>query len=390
MSGNNRNIPNGTRDIMFEEAELFRDLEERLTGLYVKRGFSEIMTPGIEYYDVFETGSTMAEEEMYKLTAPDGRLLVLRADNTTPIARAAASRLSEHIPTKLFYHQRVYRLSYGNKGRKSEIAQSGVEILGCDGIQSDLLCLITAIETLSCVSDDYKLELGHVGFYNALISACALGDGEAERIRRLVDAKDVNKLSELDVIKKIPFLFGGEEVFSDAEALAEGNAEAMRALSYLKELYGALCRAGYKDKIMIDLGIVHSLDYYTGCVFRGYMDGAGVPVLAGGRYDTLISKFASDIPATGFGVNISEIAETLMRKAPPKKRSYRELIAFDIEGFKEANAYIGESDGGVLSHINGEKENLTYAEREGFERVIFFLGERKKTVELKKEGSERK
>ncbi len=383
MSGNIRNIPNGTRDIMFGEAELFRSLENRLTELYVKRGFSEIMTPAIEYYDVFETGSTMGQEEMYKLTSPDGRLLVLRADNTTPIARAAASRLSEHIPTKLFYHQKVYRLSYGNKGRKSEIAQSGVEILGCGGLQSDLVCLITAIETLGKISDDYKLELGHVGFYNALISECSLGEGEAEKIRRLVEAKDVNKISGLHAIKKIPFLFGGEEVFKEAEILAAGNEKAMESLFYLEKLYGALCEAGYKDKIMIDLGIVHSLDYYTGCVFRGYMDGASVPVLAGGRYDTLISKFASNIPATGFGVNISEVAETLIRKSPPEKKGLGELVMFDEVSFKDALSYVSSVDDAVLSHISGEKENLEYASRNGARALIVFESGEKKIIRLK-------
>lgn len=383
MSGNNRNIPGGTRDIMFEEAALFRSLEERLTALYLKRGFSEIMTPAIEYYDVFATGSTMAEEEMYKLTAPDGRLLVLRADNTTPIARAAASRLSEHIPTRLFYHQKVYRLSYGNKGRKSEISQSGVEILGSDGMQSDLICLITAIETLSKVSDDYKLELGHVGFYNALISECALEEDEAQRIRRLVEAKDVNKISGLDVIKKIPFLFGGEEVFAEAKALAFGNEKAQESIAYLQKLYAALCEAGYKDKIMVDLGIVHSLDYYTGCVFRGYMDGAGEPVLAGGRYDTLISKFGGNIPATGFGVNISEIAQTLTRKCPPEKKNASELVAFDEISFKEALEYVEATEGAVLSHVSGEKENLEYAEKTGVKALVVFENHKKKTVTFK-------
>ncbi len=383
MSGNNRNIPSGTRDIMFEEADLFRSLEVRLTELYTKRGFSEIMTPAIEYYDVFETGSTMAQEEMYKFTSPEGRLLVLRADNTTPIARAVASRLSEHIPTKLFYHQKVYRLSYGNKGRKSEISQSGVEILGYGGIQSDLICLITAIETLSKISEDYKLELGHVGFFNALISDCGLCEEEAAKIRRLVERKDVNKILGLDVIKKIPFLFGGKEVFKDAEKLATGNEKAMHALSYLKKLYEILCDAGYEDKIMIDLGIVHSLDYYTGCVFRGYMDGAGEPVLAGGRYDTLISKFASDIPATGFGVNISEIAETLIRKNSPEKKRFHTLIAFDEKSFNSALKFLEDTEGAVLSHIGGEKENIAYAKKEGFSRLIMFEKGEKKTIDIK-------
>ena len=383
MSGNNRNIPGGTRDIMFTEAELYRSLETGLTELYKKNGFCEIMTPVIEYYDVFKTGSTMGQEQMYKLTDPDGRLLVLRADNTTPIARVAATRLGG--VNKLFYHQKVYRLSPGHTGRKSEIAQSGVEILGASGVQSDLLCLITAIETLSSFSDNYKLELGHVGFYNAMISELDLDEDDAKNLRKLVEAKDINKISGYEKIKKIPFLFGGEEIFDEATALADGNSEAISALEYLKKLYSALCDAGYKDKIMIDLGIVHSLDYYTGVVFRGYMDGAASPVLVGGRYDTLISRFNNDIPATGFGVNISEVADTVMKANKDVKvlsEIEKELVCFDEEGLGKALEYVKASAYAELSPLGTKKENLEYAEKAGFGVMVSFEKGEKHVIKL--------
>lgn len=374
MSGNTRNVPLGTRDVMFCEAELFRALETKLTELYKNRGYSEIITPGIEYYDVFEAGSTLRQEQMYKLTSPDGRLLVLRADNTTPIARVAATRFESGAPVKLFYHQKVYRLSEGHKGRKSEIAQSGVEILGASGIHSDLLCMITAIETLSALGGDFKLELGHVGYYNALISELSLEPEQADRLRRLVEAKDANKISGYDKIKKIPFLFGGEEVFEEAEALAGDNTEAINALTYLKKLYGALCEAGYKDKIMLDLGIVHAFDYYTGAVFKGYMANAGEPVLAGGRYDTLIARFDNSIPATGFGVNISEVADTLLREtsADTVNDKKRELVCFDAASLGEAARYVAETEGAELSALGSKKENFEYAEKSGFSKIVSF------------------
>ena len=372
MQGNTRNVPIGTRDIMFYEAELFRNLEGKLTQLYKNRGFSEIMTPGIEYYDVFETGSTMSQEQMYKLTSLDGRLLVLRADNTTPIARVAATRLESAVPVKLFYHQKVYRLNEGHKGRKSEIMQSGVEILGASGIHSDLLCLMTAIETLSSFGD-YKIEIGHVGFYNALISELELDAEQAGKLRRLVEAKDANKIKGYDKIKKIPFLFGGEEVFKEAEELAKGNTEASNALLYLEKLYSALCEAGYKDKIMIDLGIVHSFDYYTGTVFKGYMANAGEPVLAGGRYDTLVSRFDKDIPATGFGVNISEVADTLLRENKNEKsEAAKELVCFDSVSLGDAARYVAENHGAELSPLGSKGENMEYAKKNGFSKLVCF------------------
>lgn len=373
MSGNIRNVPQGTRDILFEEAEYYRFLENKLTVLYKGRGFSEIMTPGIEYYDVFDEGSTLRQEQMYKLTSPDGRLLVLRADNTTPIARVAATRFSEGQPISLFYNQKVFRLNEGYKGRRSEIAQSGVEILGSSGLQSDLLCLITAIETLDNIDSDFKLEIGHVGYYNALISELKLEREQSDKLRRLVEAKDANKINGYEKIKKIPFLFGGEEVFAEAKALADGNLEAEKALTYLRELYDALCEAGYKDKIMIDLGIVHAFDYYTGTVFKGYMSVAGEPVLAGGRYDTLISRFDGDIPATGFGVNVSEVVDALMKSASKTEKAVaRELVCFDALSLGEANSYVKNTENAVLSPFASKEESLEYAKANGYRALVSF------------------
>ena len=380
-SNKNRNIPSGTRDILFGEAKVYRRITNTLTELYERNGFSEIVTPGIEYYDVFKTGSTLPQEQMYKLSDLDGRLIVLRADNTTPIARVAASRLGEGDSlAKFFYHQRVYRQMGGHTGRRSEIFQSGIEMVGSSGIQSDLLCMIYALKTLESFGGDYKLELGHVGYYNALVGELALDETELKLIRRLVEAKDTNKITTSEKIKQIPFLFGGEEVFGRAERLADGNANALEALAYLRKLYDALCAAGYKDKIMIDLGIVHTLDYYTGAVFRGYMEGAGETVLAGGRYDRLISRFRRDIPATGFGVNVSVVADTLIKagKGDEYSREYNgavtELVTFEDGGLREALAYCEGHPERMISPLGDKEENMRYARNRGISVVVYFDG----------------
>ena len=373
----NRNIPLGTRDILFEEAEIYRKLSASLTELYVSNGFKEIMTPGIEYYDVFKTGSTLPQEQMYKMSDLDGRLIVLRADNTTPIARVVASRLPEGGVHKLFYHQRVYRQMGGHTGRKNEVFQSGIEMVGASGLQSDLLCMVYALKTLERLGGDYKLEIGHVGYYNALIGELGLDESESKKLRRLVDAKDTNKITSSKKIKEIPFLFGGEEVFDRASALADGNEEALSALAYLKQVYDALSNAGYKDKILIDLGIVHALDYYTGVVFRGYMEGAGESVLAGGRYDNLISRFDMDVPATGFGVNISTVADTLIRMGGvnTEKNVATELVTFEGDGLGAAINYCAENTSAQLSPIAGVQNNLTFARENGIATVRCFTAD---------------
>ena len=79
----------------------------------------------------------------------------------------------------------------------------------------------------------------------------------------------------------MPQLFGGVEVLAEVEALT-GNVRVLGAVSYLRRLYKALDEAGYGSRIMIDLGLVHEMDYYTGVMFRGYIGGAGAAILSGG------------------------------------------------------------------------------------------------------------
>ena len=315
----NKNIPDGTRDIIYDEAKLYTNIFDKFSKVYENAGFQQIITPAIEYYDVFDyVGQSINQEEMYKLTDNNGRLIVLRADNTTPAARVAATRLrNNRLPQKLYYNQNVYRITGDYSGKRNEIFQSGVEIIGCNGIKNDLICIMTAIDTLKALNIKFKIEIGHVGYFNSLIKDLKISPDDAELIRSYVNNKNavslnvMNKIKDYDKIRRIPFLFGGGEVFSEAEKLADGNSEALSVVNYVRDLYTLLTSAGYGDNIMVDMGIVHQIDYYTGVVFGGYIEGAGEPVLTGGRYDNLINNFDYDVPATGFAINVCLVADAM-------------------------------------------------------------------------------
>ena len=114
-------------------------------------------------------------------------------------------------------------------------------------------------------------------------------------------------------LRRLPYLFGGAEVLDEADTLSGGSD----ALDYLRDLYGELKHAGYGEHIRFDLGLVHQIDYYTGVVFRGYVEGAGDAVLSGGRYDKLVGAFGRPAQATGFAVDVDAVA------ALPARRVFR-------------------------------------------------------------------
>ena len=403
MSKNNRSVPEGTRDIIFSEAKLEREISERLADVFEAAGFSEIRTPAVEYYDVFDyPGQAISQDEMYKLTDSSGNLIVMRADNTTPVARIAATRLqSERLPLMIRYCQNVWRISRGYSGRRSEILQSGAEHIGAGGMKGDLICLSLALDALRSLGAEYKLELGCVGYYDALIRSLPLTDEEKSEVRRYVDAKNTVKLAAIgrklrgsdaskgfDRIRRLPLLYGGGEVFKEAEALAHDNEDALGALAYLRGLYDALCSAGFGDRVIIDLGMVHSIDYYTGTLFAGYIEGAGEPVLRGGRYDNLIDNFGREnIPAIGFAINVSLAADAL-RSGADAETAPDVIIHFGGDDIKEAlkQADMLRRDGlcAALSCFDTPAQTLEYARERGINNTIIIENGDARTVEAGK------
>jgi len=316
--------PEGTRDKLFSECSLRAGLTERLKTLFSKHGYQEVITPSVEYYDVFlDSGTPLEPESMLKLIDRAGRILVLRPDVTTPIARIAATKLSSvDAPYRLYYVQSVFRSDIEHSGRSMETLQAGVELLGASGIRPDVEMIALAVQSLeACALSDYRLEIGHAGFFRAVTSALGASPEKVEEMRRLVEEKNFAALNDIlkefgenpyaGALRKLPQLFGGKEVLEEALGLID-DPLAADAISYLRAIFSELEAAGLSERVMIDLGLVNEINYYTGAVFRGYASGAGGTVLSGGRYDQLAGAFGRPMPATGFAIDVDALSECVL------------------------------------------------------------------------------
>ena len=323
------NTPEGTRDRLFAECQERRQVQARLTRLFRQRGYLEVSTPETEFYDLFAlSGSAIPQERMIKVGDPSGKFCVMRPDSTTPIARVAATKLAAlPLPQRLYYDQSVYRSNPAHNGGSREIPQCGVELIGARGKKADLEIIVTAIDALrSCGAPRFHVELGHAGFFRDLAARLEVGESTVEEMRALIEGKNFAALNAFlapyaenpatAALSRLSRLFCGAEVLAEAEKLA-GKSEAV---DYLRGLYDELSAAGYGQYVRFDLGMVHQIDYYTGVVFRGYVEGAGEAVLSGGRYDHLVEVFGREAQATGFAVDVDAVARTLPETPLPALR----------------------------------------------------------------------
>lgn len=384
--------PEGTRDLLLNDCTIRKNIENYLRGLFESAGYSELNTPCLEFYDVFNKETVyFPQETMYKLSDRKGRLMVLRPDCTVPIARVVATRLREaKLPIRLFYNQSVYTPSRTNAGKSDEIFQSGIELIGSASKKADLEVLTLAAEVLShCDSDKFRLEIGDSGFFKVLIGKLTDDPEIKEKIRALIEAKNYPALNDfldtfgsnsvISTLKQLPSLFGGEEVF-DKVAKYYHDAETDKILSDLKWIYTELSKLGYEGKITVDLGIVNRADYYTGVIMKGYLQGYGDEVLSGGRYDKLISEFGYDVHATGFAVNVDAVAEILKRYNPVAENSSPDVLVFsEEEDAMDALIYVEklrkEGKKVEFSLFDTYEETMDYAKENKISEIIRYRGE---------------
>ena len=330
-------IIRGFQDVLPEEMEKRRACENRLREVFEKWGYQEIDTPTLEYYDYLVQGiGPELREKMFKFLNPDGEIIVLRPDMTTPIARIAATKLGENSQNlhKFYYLNHVFRKVANNTEDQQEFHQAGIELLGINNRLADAEVIAVAIQALiNAGLQKFYIDIGSASFFNSLMNQLPLIPEYKKELRKTIMNKDFVLLEKLmsqydmsrqdrETILQLPHLRGDESVLKEAEqTFKKNNITASLALQEVKEVYQYLKMYGLERYIIIDLGIIRNFDYYSGIVFEGYTGYMGSPICGGGRYDYLCQKFGKDIPSTGVAIGIEKLGRVLSQENQTDKQS---------------------------------------------------------------------
>ena len=319
----NAHTPEGLTDVLVEECETKFKIESSAREVFVHHGYHMVQPPTFEYYDVYDAAVTKPEN-MFKFFDNNGRMLALRPDLTTSVARIAATKPLGPLPYRIAYSGSAYRNDEAfSNTRQREFSQVGIELIGDDGIDADAEVIGIAVEALIKFGiSDFQIDLGQVDYYKGLSEAAGLSENASDRLREKINDKDFvaidGMLKELEisdelknVFSELPKMFGGIEIVTDALQNKELNDKSKKALENLMQVYDALKKKGLESYLAIDLSMVPNLDYYTGIIVRGFARGVAFPVCSGGRYDNLTEKFGRRLPATGIAIGIERIMSAL-------------------------------------------------------------------------------
>jgi len=306
-------IPSGTRDVLPDETRELRRITDALRTVFERDGYGEVVTPALEYESEFARGGLRDARPAYRVFDENGAVLVLRSDMTVPIARVVATRYpNAEPPLRLCYFAHCYRAVRPQRGQQRELLQAGIELVGSPGPQGTVEALTVLVDALDATGlADYRIGLGDASLYPALMEALGVALTVREELLHTLGRRDLVALEEqvvalgldersADLLVRVPQIRGGPEVLDD---LDDAVAEAVTGLRGVAEQVPPTVAR----RLIVDLGLVRDIGYYTGAIFEVYDPALGTPIGGGGRYDDLLGRFGRALPAVGFALGVDRL-----------------------------------------------------------------------------------
>ncbi|MES2935029.1 MAG: ATP phosphoribosyltransferase regulatory subunit [Pseudomonadota bacterium] len=322
-------LPENIADVLPSEARKIEDLRRAMLDNFRLYGYELVMPPLLEYLESLLTGAGHDTDlRTFKLVDQlSGRTLGLRADMTTQVARIDAHLLNRVSVTRLCYAGSVLHTRPSGLHATREPLQIGAEIYGHAGLEADAEIQELALASLALAGfTQVRLDLSHVGVLRAILADDVKAKRCEAELSNLLRAKDIPALGALtrdfdaatrSALLALPHLYGDASVLTRARAVLPQIAGISTALEELESLVKLTAGAS----VTIDLADLRGYQYESGAMFAIYVPGLPNAVARGGRYDHVGEAFGRARPATGFSMDLRELARLL--PSAERKRSIR-------------------------------------------------------------------
>ena len=318
-------LPEHIDDILPDEAMRIELLRRSVLDLFFKYDYQLVIPPLIEFTDSLLTGTGHdLDLRTFKLVDQlSGKMMGVRADITPQVARIDAHLLNRKGVTRLCYAGSVLHARPATPAASREPIQIGAELFGEPGVRGDLEIQALLCRALAAASvKGARMDVGHVAVFRALVQAAGVGHDLEVELFEALQRKDSPALKSLtkkldaktrNALLLLPELYGDEKMLAAAAKKLPALKDIQSALATLR----ALAQAS-PIPVSFDLAELRGYHYHSGVVFDAYCDGVAGPVARGGRYDEVGKAFGRPRPATGFSIELRDLAAA-MPKARKKK-----------------------------------------------------------------------
>lgn len=290
-----------------------------LRSLYRSYGYAPFKMSKFEEYELYVRNKDfLVSDRVITFNDTNGKLMALKPDVTLSIIKSSDDTPNEK--KKVFYNENVYRISK-NTHRYKEIMQAGLECIGKLNFYDIYEVILLAAKTLSSISESFVLNVSHLGIMQKILGTICSESSFAERAIKLIEEKNCHDLLKLcgeygidkDKSEKLTVLINAsgerKQVLAALSQICE--KEDLNELEVISEM---LDGSELSDNILFDFSVVNNINYYSGFVFKGFINGICDGVLAGGQYDKMMKKMGRSSGAVGFALYLDLLEQLEQEK----------------------------------------------------------------------------
>ena len=280
-----------------EEKAIFR-----LRSLYRSRGYEPYKMSKFEEYDLYvRNKSFLVSDNIITFTDTDGKLMALKPDVTLSIIKNTRDGETKRV----YYNENVYRVSDGSHSYK-EIMQAGLECIGDIDTYSLSEVITLAIESLWAISDEFVLDVSHIGIVSTLIDKMQIDEKTKGELLSCIGEKNIHgieaicKQRGIDASRLTLLIRSYGKPREVLEILRKNftEDEFKSDIDCLEEVLSSVDITNLR----LDFSVVSDTNYYNGIVFKGFVKTIPGAVLSGGQYDALMKRLSRTSGAVGFAV----------------------------------------------------------------------------------------
>ncbi|CAN0558653.1 unnamed protein product, partial [Laminaria digitata] len=285
--------PARLRDLLPPDAAFEAEICETLAAGFGSHGYDRVKPPLVEFEDSLMNGAGAAvSADTFRLMDPvSQRMMGVRADMTTQVARIALTRLTDMPrPLRLSYCGEVLRVRGTQLRPERQFAQVGAELIGAESAEADIEIIEIAVASLHTIGVPHlSVDLTIPPLVPALMEAMALGEEEYQALRDALDRKDAQAVRDHggDHAEALCRLMDGTgPALSALEALSGLSLPAAPAkeLARLRMVVEGLERRLPDLTITVDPVENRGFEYHTGVAFTFFSRGERGEIGGGGRY----------------------------------------------------------------------------------------------------------
>ena len=295
-----------------------------LRKLYQNYGYQPYKMSRFEEYDLYVRNKDfLVSDQVITFSDRQGKLLALKPDVTLSIIKNAGKSGDTQ---RVYYNENVYRVDPQTRAFR-EIMQTGLECIGELSSADVAEVVLLAAQSLAKLGENFVLDISHMGIVRGILLNSGLSQEGQSRALQYLHQKNSHEMRRLCEEENcggeglLALVESGGTPFTVFERLRRHaqDAQLQASMAQLQEICVVLENFGFADKIRVDFSVGTDMKYYSGVVFKGYLEGITTWILSGGQYDKLLQKMGRGGNAVGFAIYLNLLEQI------------REKTEFDVD-----------------------------------------------------------